>query len=66
MSGLRMICKIYGGLVIRQNGREVRYVWDYDRDEPVREEELRNRERLAKSERAKWRRVMKEAQGGLF
>jgi hypothetical protein len=45
---------MYGGMTVSQNGRTVRYVWDYANEEPVREEEMSlGSERHAKSERAK-------------
>jgi hypothetical protein len=37
LSGLRKICKAYGGLDVRgKDGKTVRYIWDYKKDEPVR------------------------------
>ena len=37
MSGLKMICKIYGGLICSDsNGNRVEYVWDYKRDRAVK------------------------------
>jgi hypothetical protein len=59
MAGLRMICKAYGGMTI--NG--VKWIWDYAKDEPVREDELKamakeeREKRRAESEKAKWARV---------
>lgn len=54
MSGLRMICKLYGGMKITQNGKTVNYVWDYAGDEPVPDTEMPvGSERWNASERAK-------------
>ena len=51
MSGLRKICKAYGGMTI--NG--VKFVWDYAIDEPVRVEEMPiGSGRHKQSERVKW------------
>jgi len=53
MAGLRMICKIYGGLRVTQNGENVEYIWDYIKDEPRRREEF-TPEEWAANERYKW------------
>lgn len=37
MAGLRMIAKMYGGIVINDK----RFVWDYARDEAVPEAEMK-------------------------
>ena len=44
MSGLRMICKRCGGIKI--NG--VEWVWDYNKDMPVRVDEMQTRTREIK------------------
>jgi hypothetical protein len=49
MSGLKRLCKMYGGIKINN----VIWVWDYERDIPVLEEEM-TKEQLAKSERKKY------------
>jgi len=51
---------MYGGMIVRDGDKTVKYVWDYDRDEPVREEIMKDRKRLAKSEKAKWVAVQRE------
>ena len=67
MAGLRMICKYYGGMTVKgSDGKTIRYLWDYDKDMPVTEEEMKDKERFAKSERAKWKAVAKSLQGELF
>ena len=67
MGGIRNICRFYGGMTVRgQDGKTVKYLWDYDRDEPVTEEEMKDRERFAKSERAKWKAAARELRGNLF
>jgi hypothetical protein len=54
MGGLRRICRYYGGMTVSQDGKTVRYVWDYANEEPVREEEMPlGSERHAASERAR-------------
>lgn len=60
MSGLRMICKLYGGITVRENGKTIKYLWDYNRDEPVREEEMKDREKFDKSEKKKWLSLQKQ------
>jgi len=62
LSGLRMICKHYGGMIFREaNGKEVRYIWDYKRDMPVLESEMiADKKAYAESERLKWMRIKAE------
>ena len=36
MAGLRMICKMYGGMKVN----DLTYIWDYVADEPVLEKEI--------------------------
>jgi hypothetical protein len=55
MSGLKRLCKMYGRL---QCG-DVMWVWDYERDIPVLEEEM-TKEQLAKSERKKYETIKKQ------
>jgi hypothetical protein len=56
MSGLRRICKLYGGMTVTGNdGKTIRYVWDYANDEPVPEGEMPfGSDRHKASERARW------------
>lgn len=56
MAGLRKLCKMFGSLTVKDaDGHEVRYVWDYARDEPVTREQMpEGGERDKLSERAKW------------
>jgi hypothetical protein len=59
MAGLRKICKLYGS--IRING--TLYVWDYVKDEPVKESEMTKDERMA-SERRKWELIKEQQTNG--
>ena len=59
MAGLRMICKMYGGMTI--NG--VEWIWDYHKDEPRLKKEM-TKEELKLSEKAKWTAIVKERNGG--
>lgn len=43
MPGLRMICKLYGGMRVSDGKRTVEYVWDYENDCPVTSDELKKR-----------------------
>lgn len=56
MAGLRNICKLHGGITVRGNdGKTVRYVWDYAADQPVKAEDMPlGSERHKQSERARW------------
>jgi hypothetical protein len=49
MSGLRLICKLYGAI----NIQGVDWVWDYAKDEPRLKSEM-TKEEITASERAKW------------
>jgi hypothetical protein len=40
MSGLRRICKAYGGMTVSSGDKTIRYVWDYANDEPVPDSEM--------------------------
>jgi hypothetical protein len=55
MAGLRRICKAFGGMtVIGNDGKTIKYVWDYAADEPVPQSEMPiGSERWMASERAK-------------
>ncbi len=69
-NGLRMICKIYGGITFKgADGKVDRWVWDYARDEPRLASEMKAEEKAA-SERRKWARVKAateaKKQGDLF
>lgn len=57
MAGLRRVCKLLGGMTVTGNdGKTVKYVWDYAADKPVPESEMpMGSERWKKSERVKWR-----------
>jgi hypothetical protein len=55
MSGLRRICKAYGGMTVSGRGVTIKYVWDYVADEPVPESEVPfGSERHKLSERARY------------
>lgn len=55
MSGLRRICKMYGGMTVSSDGKTVHWVWDYAADEPCHREEMPvGSERWKASERAKY------------
>lgn len=61
MAGLRRICKMYGGMTIQG----IKWVWDYEADEPVKESEMPiGSERWKKSERAKYSQLRKEKESG--
>lgn len=61
MSGLKRICKMFGGMTaVGRDGKRVDYVWDYAADAPVLKEEMPpGSARHAESERAKWTRCRK-------
>lgn len=70
MAGLRMICKLYGGLKFTDKaGNVIEYVWDYARDEARLKSDM-DAEAISASERAKWKRyiekIEKAKQGNLF
>lgn len=52
--GMQMICKTYGAIEFKQNGKTVRYVWDYHRDIAVLESEM-TKEQKELSEKARWK-----------
>jgi Fe-S-cluster containining protein len=53
MGGIRMICRMYGRMVLKdKEGNEVVWVWDYAKEEPRREKEMSKAEKLA-SDKAK-------------
>lgn len=56
MTGLRKICKLYGGMIVTgNNGKTIRYVWDYANDEPVPESQMPfGSDRHKASELARW------------
>lgn len=55
MNGLRMICKLYGGMKITANGETVNYVWDYVADDAVPDTEMPfGSDRWKASEKARW------------
>lgn len=59
MAGLKVLCKLYGGIKFKdKNGKEVVWVWDYAKDEPRLEDEITQDEKIA-SERAKWEAMKK-------
>jgi hypothetical protein len=59
MSGLRRICKTYGGITIQG----VKWVWDYAKDAPVKKSE-QTKEEWAASERVKWGAIKKHIEKG--
>jgi DNA integrity scanning protein DisA with diadenylate cyclase activity len=55
MSGLRRICKAYGGMTVSSGGKTIHYVWDYANDEPVPDSEMPfGSERHRASERVRY------------
>jgi hypothetical protein len=56
MAGLRMICKMYGGMTVRgKDGKTIHWVWDHAADEPCHREDMPvGSERWKASERAKY------------
>jgi len=70
-NGLRMICKIYGGLKFKNpDGHEDAYIWDYQNDKPVLLSEINKRKdaekELKRLERNKWMKLKKEIETDLF
>lgn len=64
MAGLKMICKLCGGLRVKdEKGNVVEYVWDYKNDRAVTKAEL-TAERKAASEKAKWEKIQAEIKQG--
>jgi hypothetical protein len=55
MAGLRKLCKIFGGVTVTgDDGKTIKYVWDYAADKPATEAEMPfGSKRHAASERAK-------------
>lgn len=55
MGGLARILKGYGRMTVSDGKSTVKWVWDYARDEPAKEEDMPvGSERWKASERAKW------------
>ena len=58
MHGLQMICKIYGGLTVRDETGTTEYVWDYKQDRAINVKDLeiaKKAEKLkSKEEKEKW------------
>lgn len=40
MAGLKVICRMYGGMTVSSNGKTVKYVYDYANDTPCKEDEM--------------------------
>ncbi len=59
MSGLRRICKLYGGMTVTIDGKTTEYVWDYEKDEPVKKSQFTH-EQLVKSERKKYEKLIEQ------
>ena len=58
--GLQRICRWYGSMVVKDNnGKSVRWLWDYVNDKARLESEM-TKEEIAASEKAKWEGVKKE------
>lgn len=53
MSGLAKICKLYGSLKVKQNGKTVVWLYDYVNDKPRLKSEMTEQE-IKESEKAKW------------
>lgn len=61
MGGLSRIARIYGGIIVKSDGKKVEYVWDYHQDKAIPKEEM-TREMLALSEKAKWKKIKNQLQ----
>jgi len=60
MSGLQRICKIYGGMTVKSNdGKTVKWLWDYVNDKARLESEMTKEEIMA-SEKKKWEGIKNE------
>ena len=70
MAGLAMICKIYGGMIVKgADGKEVKWLYDYAQDRPRLESEMLAEEKAAKERRKQLKAkatIDKEKQLGLF
>lgn len=58
MAGLRRICRAYGGMTVTIDGKTVKYVWDYAKEEPV-DSKLMTKARRKASDIA-WAKLMRE------
>lgn len=57
--GLQRVCKLYGSMTVKDNnGKSVRWLWDYANDKARLESEM-TKEEIAASERTKWESVKK-------
>lgn len=61
MSGIKMLCRMYGSIIVKSDSGNVRYIWDFKNNEAVPEEQIwPGSERWNESEKAKWEKI-KEA-----
>lgn len=55
MSGLQRICKMYGGMIMKdKDGKEVEWAWDYVNEKP------RIKKEIDASEKEKYRQLMEQ------
>jgi len=59
MSGLSRVCRMYGGITVKSDGKTVKWLWDYVNDKPRLESEMTKEEIMA-SEKKKWEGVKNE------
>lgn len=60
MGGLQKICKMYGSMTVKGNdGKTVKWLWDYVNDKPRLESEMTKEEIIA-SEKKKWEGIKNE------
>ncbi len=60
MGGLQRICKLYGSMTVKDNnGKSVRWLWDYVNDKARLESEM-TKEEIAASEKSKWEGIKKQ------
>ena len=57
MSGLQRICKMYGGMIMKdKDGKEVEWAWDYVNEKPRIKKEMTKKE-IDASEKEKYRSI---------
>jgi hypothetical protein len=59
MGGLARICRMYGGMTVKDNGKTAEWLWDYANEIPRLKSEM-TAEEIAASEKAKWEKVRQQ------
>ena len=59
MSGLARICKMYGRMTVKENGKKVTWIYDYKNDKPRLESEM-TKDEIKDSEKAKYELIKKQ------